>query len=175
MMQTITRPARTVQLSPVSSQYPDVLTRLGVHVLRWSLVLVVMWFGAFKFTATEAAAIQPLIANSPVMSWMYHLMSVRTASQCIGVVEIAIAILVALRGVFPTLSAVGSAGAIAMFATTTSFIVTTPGSWSWVEGILVPSQVGAFLIKDVFIFGAALILTADALRARIAIDAGTQD
>ena len=82
--------------------------RTGLHVLRWSLVLILLWFGAFKFTATEAAAIQPLIANSPFMSWMYHLISVRTASQVIGVIEIAIAILVALRGVSPTLSAAGS-------------------------------------------------------------------
>jgi len=140
--------------------------RIGLRVLRWSLVLIVLWFGAFKFTATEAAAIQPLIANSPLMSWMYHFMSVRAVSQFIGVVEITVAILVALRGVSPMLSAIGSAGAIAMFATTTSFILTTPGSWSRVDGLFVPSQIGAFLIKDVFIFGAALILTADALRAR---------
>lgn len=140
--------------------------RAGVHLLRWSLVLIVLWFGAFKFTATEAAAIQPLIANSPLMSWMYHLMSVKAASQFIGAIEIAIAILVALRPISPTLSVVGGAGAIAVFATTLSFMFTTPGSWAWVEGLFVPSQTGAFLIKDVFIFGAALILTADALRAR---------
>lgn len=142
--------------------------RTGLHVLRWSLVLIVLWFGAFKFTATEAAAIQPLIANSPFMSWMYHFMSVRAASQFIGFIEIAIAILVALRRVSPTLSAVGSAGAIAMFGTTLSFLFTTPGSWAWIEGVFVPSSTGAFLIKDVFIFGAALVLTADSLRARIA-------
>lgn len=142
--------------------------RTGLHVLRWSLVLIVLWFGAFKFTATEAAAIQPLIANSPFMSWMYHFMSVRAASQFIGFIEIAIAILVALRRVSPTLSAVGSAGAIAMFGTTLSFLFTTPGSWAWIEGVFVPSSTGPFLIKDVFIFGAALVLTADSLRARIA-------
>jgi uncharacterized membrane protein YkgB len=52
-----------------------------------------------------------------------------------------------------------------MFVTTLSFTLTPPGSWVWVEGFFVPSQTGAFLIKDVFIFGAALVLTGEALLA----------
>ena len=50
--------------------------------------------------------------------------------------------------------------------TTVSFSVTTPGSWAWVEGFFVPSQGGAFLIKDVFLLGAAFVLTGEALAAR---------
>jgi uncharacterized membrane protein YkgB len=52
-----------------------------------------------------------------------------------------------------------------MFVTTLSFTLTTPDSWVWVEGFFVPRRRGAFLIKDVFIFGAALVLTGEALLA----------
>jgi uncharacterized membrane protein YkgB len=44
---------------------------LGLHVARYSLVLVLVWIGAMKFTAYEAGAIQPLVANSPLISWLY--------------------------------------------------------------------------------------------------------
>ena len=40
---------------------------VGEAILRYGLVLVVAWIGAMKFTAYEAAGIQPLVANSPLM------------------------------------------------------------------------------------------------------------
>jgi uncharacterized membrane protein YkgB len=38
-------------------------------------------------------------------------------------------------------------------------------SWVWIEGFFVPSRGGAFLIKDVFLLGAAFVLTGEALAA----------
>ena len=46
------------------------LKSLGLTVARYALVLVLVWIGAMKFTAYEAGAIQPLVANSPLMSWL---------------------------------------------------------------------------------------------------------
>ena len=40
---------------------------VGVHLMRYGLVLVVAWIGAMKFTAYKANGIQPLVADSP--SW----------------------------------------------------------------------------------------------------------
>lgn len=48
----------------------------GVLVLRYGLALVIAWIGAMKFTAYEAQGIEPLVANSPVVSWVYSLFSV---------------------------------------------------------------------------------------------------
>ena len=50
---------------------------IGLHVARYALVLVLVWIGAMKFTAYEAGAIQPLVANSPLMSWLYAVFSVQ--------------------------------------------------------------------------------------------------
>src|SRR5215467_8906738 len=66
-------------------------------VLRYGLVLLILWFGLFKFTPTEAQAIQPLVANSPALSWLYWLTDVRGASRLIGLAEIAIALSLAAR------------------------------------------------------------------------------
>ena len=76
-------------------------------VLRYGLVAILLFFGAFKFTAAEANGIQPLIANSPFLSWLYSVGSVRSVSNGIGAVELAIALLIATRRFAPGLSALG--------------------------------------------------------------------
>ena len=69
----------------------------GLQVVRYSLVLVLVWIGAMKFTAYEAGAIQPLVANSPLISWLYAIFSVQATSNLIGMAEIAAGVLIALR------------------------------------------------------------------------------
>src|SRR3954452_14240052 len=82
---------------------------VGRGLARYGLVVVVGWIGLMKFTAYEAEGIRPFVANSPLMSWVYGLMSVRGFSALLGVVEVAIAILIATRPLSPRASAVGSA------------------------------------------------------------------
>ena len=143
----------------------DILLRSSAVVLRYGLVLLVLWFGLFKFTPTEAQAIQPLVANSPLLSWLYALTDVRGASRLIGIAEIAIALLIAARPISARASALGSLGATVMFLTTLSFLATTPGSWGRVDGFLVPTGAGGFLIKDLLLLGAALWTAYEALTA----------
>jgi reactive chlorine resistance protein C len=152
---------------PSSSAYDAaaVLRRAATAVLRYGLVVIIAWFGAFKFTPTEAHAIQPLLANSPLLRWLYAVLDVGGASRVIGTVELLIAGLIALRPWSPRLSAAGSLAAVGMFATTLSFLITTPGAWAHVDGFLVPSEAGAFLIKDLFLLGAALWTASEALEA----------
>src|ERR1041385_1305529 len=102
---------------------------IGRGLARYGLVVVVGWIGLMKFTAYEAEGIRPFVANSPLMSWVYGLMSVRGFSAVLGVVEVAIALLIAARPFAPRVSALGSALAAGMFLTTVSFVVTTPGVW----------------------------------------------
>lgn len=144
----------------------DIVARSSAIILRYGLVLLVLWFGAFKFTPTEAQAIQPLVAHSPFLSWLYALTGVRGASRIIGVAEIAIALLIAARPVSARAAAIGGIGATLMFLTTVSFLATTPGSWGVVDGLLVPTGAGGFLIKDLILLGAALWITAEALSSR---------
>ncbi|MBA3883619.1 MAG: DUF417 family protein [Chthoniobacterales bacterium] len=53
---------------------------MGATVIRYGLVAVLLWVGLLKFTAFEAEGIQGLVANSPLMSWTYSVMSVRAFS-----------------------------------------------------------------------------------------------
>lgn len=87
----------------------------GRLLLRYGLVLVIGWIGAMKFTAYEAAGIQPLVASSPFMSWLYKVLSVQGVSNLIGSVELLAALLIAIRPLSAKLSAVGSILATGMF------------------------------------------------------------
>ena len=73
---------------------------VGRELARYGLVVVIAWIGLMKFTAYEAEGISRYVANSPLMSWVYGLMSVRGFSAVLGVVEVAIAILIAARPFF---------------------------------------------------------------------------
>jgi reactive chlorine resistance protein C len=167
-MTTITNNAVTIgksNFSDLSSRLGSNLTNLGTGILRYGLVGILLFFGAFKFTQVEAQAIQPLVSNSPLMSWMYSVMSVQAVSNVIGSTEILVAVLMALRAFSLKLSAIGSLGAVCMTLTTLSFLFSTPGAWSSVEGfpLPVPAAVGGFLIKDLFLLGAAVLTAGEAL------------
>src|SRR5262249_36575709 len=74
-----------------------------------------------------AEGISSFVSNSPLMSWAYKFMSIRGFSAVLGVVEVAIAILIAVRPLSARASILGSALAVGMFLTTLSFLITTPG------------------------------------------------
>lgn len=134
------------------------LSRLGTGVLRWSLVLFFVGFGLFKFTPQEAAGVAPLMAHSPFLFWVNPLFGQRGGSDFIGVIEIAFGVLVALRHFRPLLSAYGSLGTVGALLITQSFLFTTPG--------LDPQSADAgFLLKDLTLFGAALLVSAEAFGA----------
>ncbi len=142
------------------------LENIGATVIRYGLVAVLLWVGMLKFTAYEAEAIQGLVANSPLMSWTYSVMSVRAFSAVLGVIEITLGILIALRPVAPRLSAFGSIGASVMFLTTLTFLLTTPGVWQPGYGFPCLSPMpGQFIAKDLLFLGAALWTAGEALRA----------
>ena len=138
----------------------------GNAALRSCLALVLFWIGGMKFTAYEAAAIQPLIATSPLMSWLYRIFSVRGASDLIGIAELTIAVLILLRPISPRATLAGGLGAIAMFLTTLSFILSLPGG-VWAAGLGFPllGEAGGFLIKDVVLLGASVAIATEAYSA----------
>jgi len=105
----------------------DRITRFGDHALRYSVVIVLAWIGAMKFTAYEAGAIEGLVASSPLVSWLYTVFSQQGASNLIGSVEILTAIAL-VAGVYNRgIAIVGALAAIATFTVTLSFLFTAPG------------------------------------------------
>ncbi len=150
---------------PQTTRLGRILTNTGIGVLRYGLVLILLYYGSFKFTSVEAGAIKPLVASSPLMSWMYSVLSIQAVSNFIGAAEIIFALLIALRFFSARLSAIGSIGAIVMTLTTLSFLFTTPGVWSSVPEFPLPiaTSTGAFLLKDVFLLGAAIVTAGEAL------------
>src|SRR5258707_208137 len=79
----------------VTAEHP--VATAGRLLVRYGLVVVIAWIGALKYTTYEAVAIQPLVAHSPPLSWVYHIFSVRTFAAVLGTVEIIAALLIALR------------------------------------------------------------------------------
>ncbi|HTU20180.1 MAG TPA: DUF417 family protein [Gemmataceae bacterium] len=140
---------------------------VGRELARYGLVVVVGWIGLMKFTAYEAEGIRLYVANSPLMSWVYGFMSVRGFSALLGVIEVAIALLIAARPFSPRVSALGSALAIGMFLTTLSFLVTTPGVWEPSLGGFpaLSAKPGQFLIKDLALLGISLWTFGEAWKA----------
>lgn len=140
----------------------SLLERTGIGVSRYGLVMILLLIGLAKFTTEEAAGIQPLVAHSPLMSWMYVVLSRRGVSNLIGCIELAIAILLVLRPVSAKLSFAGSVGAIVTFGLTVTFLFSTPGAIQLGSGINILGAAGQFLIKDLALLGVAFWTAAEA-------------
>lgn len=140
--------------------------RVTALALRYGLVVVIAWIGAMKFTAYEAAGIEPFIANSPLMAWLHLLFGIQGASNLLGVVELLVAALLAARPLAPRAALLGGGLAAAMFLTTLTFLVSTPGWEPTLGGFPALSAMpGQFLLKDLVLLAAALWCIGDAARA----------
>jgi reactive chlorine resistance protein C len=141
-------------------------TTKAALIARYALVIVIAWFGAMKFTYYESHGISPLVANSPYMSWIYDVMSIRTFGRFLGTGELLTAALLALKPWFPKASMLGGLLASLFFVTTLSFMTTTPGvGEESAGGFPVLSANGQFLMKDIALLGLSLWLLADATDA----------
>jgi uncharacterized membrane protein YkgB len=128
----------------------------GQLVARYSVVLFFLAFGLAKFTAAEAVAIHPLLLNSPLLFWLPRLFGPQVSSDIVGVVEIALALMMASRPFTPRLSAIGSYGVAASLVVTLSFLITTPQ---------LDPALSSFIVKDLTLFGVALWSAGEALQA----------
>ena len=137
-----------------------------MFLLRYGLVIILLWVGALKFTAYEAEGIQVFVENSPLLSWLYDVFSTRTFSTLLGIFEITLGLMIATRPFMPRVSTVGSLGALFLFLVTLTFVFSTPGRWQPGYGVpyLSPDP-GQFLAKDVALAAIALWTAGEALRA----------
>ena len=145
---------------------------VGLVLARLGLALLLGYFGALKLTVAGATATQPLVENSPTLAWLYPMIGVIDTARILGVVELATALLLLASVISAALALLGSLLAVAIFATTLSFLATTPGTFVAVPGfpLPAPSATAAFLLKDVFLLGLAvwsLVGATRALRPRV--------
>lgn len=126
--------------------------QIGIWVMRYSVVLILFWFGLSKFTPTEAGHIVDLIKGNPFMSWLYNILSVQGTSNFIGAVEVTAAILIAARPISPRFTFWGSLVGAMSFLVTVSFMFTA-GKLEVVDGLIVLGGIGGFVIKDLVMLG----------------------
>jgi uncharacterized membrane protein YkgB len=151
---SLSRPAATAE------KVEHTVASAGQILARYGLVAVLAWIGVGHIATP--AAIQALIAHSPLLSWLYGIFNVQTLGYALGSTELLAALLIASWPLWPRVSAIGSAFALLLFCSTISFLFTTPGVVK--GGVL--SLLGEFLIKDIVLLGVSLWTLGDSLGLR---------
>jgi uncharacterized membrane protein YkgB len=193
--------------NPVDKSLPEVtgvkrvylwaanLNCIGMGMLRLALVIVLLWIGGLKFASYEADSIVPLVANSPLVRFLYHYPAPEyrkymneegeaipdhqqwhksngtyPVSYGLGAIILILGLLIALHPLFPQVAAVGSFLLIGMSCVTLSFLFTTPEAWVPAlgdahHGFPYLSGVGRLIIKDCIMLGAAIVTMADSARS----------
>ncbi len=150
------------QVSELGAKTED----LAQHLVRHSMVIVMLWFGALKFTTYEADAIEGLVANSPFLGWLYEFLSVQAVSSLIGVIEITTGVLIAARATSAKLGALGGLLASCTFLLILSFSFSTPGVVEASAGGFPVLSVlpGQFLLKDLVLLAVSLWIFGEGLK-----------
>lgn len=128
---------------------------IGYSISVMGVAIVLLWIGIFKFTATEAKAIESLVKNSFLMNWLYKVTSVQGVSDLIGSIEIIAAILLLLSFFWKKAGVPGGVLSAIIFLITLSFLFTTPGVFNTVEGVPVTEF---FILKDLMALGISLMV-----------------
>ena len=168
--------------------------KLGIHLIRISILIIFVWIGGLKFWNYEAEGIVPFVANSPFMSFFYskdapeykeyklkegefnetkyqwHVENNTYGfSHGLGILIMSIGILTFLGIFFPKIGLAGAILAIIMTIGTLSFLVTTPEVWvpdlgSGEHGFPLLTGAGRLVIKDTAILAGALVVLSDSAK-----------
>ena len=130
---------------------PFLITSIG-------MIVMLLWAGSYKMTAPGAEDIVPLVSNSPLISWHFKLFGPYIGSDIIGLTEITAAILIITGYLKPKAGIIGGLIASGMFFTTSTMVITTPGTTTLVHGVRYMSFLGLFLFKDVISLGVSFYL-----------------
>ncbi|NPU09699.1 DUF417 family protein [Bradyrhizobium sp. 83002] len=160
---TIFRDRPILSVAERSSANPS-----NLALLRWALVIVFLWFGGMKFTSYEANGIAPFIAHSPILAWLHTAFGTQGASYVIGVLELSTAAGLTVGAFVPIISAIGAAMSIATYMITITFMLSTPGVVEATAGGFpaISALPGQFLLKDVVLLAASLVLLMASLSGR---------
>ncbi len=153
-----------IQLGSRANAAPTPFERTAGQLLRFGMVLLFLSFGAHKFSAYEAEGIAPFVSNSPLTSWL-NALGTQGASIVVGVAELTFGSLLAVGFWRPgaRLAVAGAVGSVITYLTTLSFMLTTPGLFGPDGPPILSGAVGQFLIKDVALLAASILLLAQGL------------
>jgi len=151
-----------VQRSPLAGERIAVF---GRYFVLYALAVILIWVGGLKFAAYEAMAVQGLVTESPLLSWVYDIVDVRTFARILGIAEILAGLAIALRPVVPLLSVLGGAFAVVLFAVTLTFLLSTPMVYEPAGFPQLSPMPGQFLAKDLLLLAAAIWVVGDSLAA----------
>ncbi len=134
---------------------------LAGHLLsRYGAAALLVWTGAMKFIPHGGGGVEPIVC------WDYGAMSLCPFSAVLGVVQIAIGLLIALRPLWPVVSAIGSLLAAGVMLTTLTFLFSAPASDPNLDGFpVIAAMPGQIMFKDVVLLGAALSSAGEAVVA----------
>jgi reactive chlorine resistance protein C len=127
-------------------------------VTSMGMVVMLLWAGSYKMTAPGAEGIIPLVSNSPLVSWHFKLFGPYIGSDLIGLTEVIAALLIIVGYLRPKAGILGGLIACVMFFTTSTMILTTPGTITMIHGMGYMSFLGLFLFKDVISLGVSFYL-----------------
>lgn len=133
----------------------NIYQTLGYSVAVLGVAIVLLWIGIFKFTPTEAKAIEGLVKNSSLVSWLYKITGVQGVSNIIGSIEIVAGVCLLLSFFWKKAGVLGGILSVITFLVTLSFLFTTPGVFSTVDGVPVTEF---FILKDLMALGISLMV-----------------
>lgn len=122
------------------------------------MIVMLFWAGSFKMTAPGAEGIIPLVSNSPLIGWHFKLFGPYIGSDIIGATEWVAAVLIIIGYFKPKAGILGGCVAVVMFFTTSTMLISTPGTTIEVHGMRYMNLLGLFLYKDVISLGVAFYL-----------------
>ncbi|QHN65561.1 DUF417 family protein [Bergeyella cardium] len=131
------------------------ISQTGFYIQIFAASLILLWIGIFKFTPSEAKAIQDLVENHFITFWVYEKFSLQTVSNIIGIIEISIALLLLLGFTFRKLWNIAGAGMLILFSITLSYLFTTPNTFRMVDNIPITDF---FILKDLCYLGLGAVL-----------------
>lgn len=129
------------------------------EVMLVSLIIVLGWIGAMKFTSPEADGVWPLLTSSPIFNWWITDFGKQTASNIIGGIELLTVLLLTGHWWNRRAFDLGLVLSAATFIVTLSFLVTFSASWT--VGFPNLASIGHFLLKDAILLAAVFILYRD--------------
>jgi uncharacterized membrane protein YkgB len=133
---------------------PFLVTSIG-------MIVMLLWAGSYKMTRPGAEGITPLVSNSPLTWWQFKLFGPYIGADFIGLTEWLAASLIIVGYFKPKAGILGGLVATVMFFTTSTMIITTPGtiiSVPGIHGMRYMSFLGLFLFKDLISLGASFYL-----------------
>lgn len=111
------------------------------------MIVMLFWAGSFKMTAPGAEGIIPLVSNSPLIGWHFKLFGPYIGSDIIGATEWVAAVLIIIGYFKPKAGILGGCVAVVMFFTTSTMLISTPGTTIEVHGMRYMNLLGLFLYK----------------------------